>query len=71
VTDRELAGAKLDMLDRLPIRVLGAVLNDVAVGGRYRHYGYQYYVEGYETQDEQGKAAPVLSSAARTDPPAD
>jgi tyrosine-protein kinase Etk/Wzc len=64
VTDRELAEAKLDMLDRLPIRVLGAVLNDVRPQGTYRHYGYQYYVEGYETRDEEGKPAPVLTAAA-------
>jgi tyrosine-protein kinase Etk/Wzc len=57
VTDRELAEAKLDMLDRLPVRVLGAILNDVQPGGAYRYYGYQYYVEGYETQDEASEKA--------------
>jgi Mrp family chromosome partitioning ATPase len=29
VTDRELTEAKLDALDRVPIRSLGAVLNDI------------------------------------------
>ena len=53
VSDRELAEAKLDMLDRLPIRVLGAVLNDVQTGGAYRYYGYHYYLDGYETQEEE------------------
>jgi tyrosine-protein kinase Etk/Wzc len=57
VTNRELAEAKLDVLDRLPIRVLGAVLNDVRPQGEYRYYGYQYYVEGYETQDEVGEVS--------------
>jgi len=52
VTDRELAEAKLDMLDRLPVRILGAILNDVQRGGAYRYYGYQYYIDGYGTQDE-------------------
>jgi tyrosine-protein kinase Etk/Wzc len=52
VTDRELAEAKLDMLDRLPVRILGAVLNDVQPTGHYRYYGYHYYVEGYEPRDE-------------------
>jgi polysaccharide biosynthesis transport protein len=61
VTDRELAEAKLDMLDRLPVRVLGAILNDVQPGGAYRYYGYQYYVEGYETQDEAGEKAASAS----------
>jgi capsular exopolysaccharide synthesis family protein len=60
VTDRELAGAKLDMLDRLPIRILGAILNDVQPGAAYRYYGYHhYYLEGYETRDE-GQEAGVL-----------
>jgi succinoglycan biosynthesis transport protein ExoP len=52
VTDRELAEAKLDMLDRLPIRILGAVLNDVRPTGHYRYYGYHYYADGYEVRDE-------------------
>ena len=44
VTDRKLAAAKLDVLDRLPIRILGAVLNAVPGGGAFRYYGadYQY-----------------------------
>jgi capsular exopolysaccharide synthesis family protein len=53
VTDREMAEAKLDVLDRLPIRVLGAVLNDVREGGSYRYYSYSYYIAGYEAADEE------------------
>lgn len=49
VTDRELASARLDDLARLPIRVLGAVLNDVKAGGLYRHYSY---LPGYRAEDE-------------------
>lgn len=49
VTDRELASARLDDLSRLPIRVLGAVLNDVQAGGLYRHYSY---LPGYRSEDE-------------------
>jgi len=56
VSDRELAEAKLDMLDRLPIRILGAILNDVQPGAAQRYYGYHhYYLEGYETRDEAGE----------------
>ena len=55
VSDRELAEAKLDVLDRLPIRVLGAVLNDVRPGGAYGYYSY--YLEGYEVQEEQDDGA--------------
>jgi tyrosine-protein kinase Etk/Wzc len=64
VTDRELAEAKLDMLDRLPVRVLGAILNDVEPGGAYRYYGYQYYVDGYETREETEKGAASAPGAS-------
>ena len=40
VSDLEMAGAKLDVLDTLPVRVLGAVLNDVQPYGAYRYYTY-------------------------------
>lgn len=48
-TNRELAEAKIELLDRLPIRLLGAVLNDVQPRGVYRYYRY---LSGYESQDE-------------------
>ncbi len=51
VTDRELAGAKLEDLQRLPIRMLGAVLNDVKPQGAYRYYAY---LPGYRAEDEVG-----------------
>jgi Mrp family chromosome partitioning ATPase len=38
-TDREMAESRLKILDRLPIRLLGAVLNDVRTGGGV----YKYY----------------------------
>lgn len=49
-TDRQMAEAKLKLLDRLPVRVLGAVLNDIQADGVYRYYSYLY---GY-TSDEEG-----------------
>jgi len=42
VSDRKLAAAKLAILDRLPIRILGAVINGIPVGGMYRYYGTDY-----------------------------
>jgi capsular exopolysaccharide synthesis family protein len=48
VTDRKLAAAKLEIVDRLPIRVLGSVLNSVSDGGIYRYYG-SHYGPGHET----------------------
>lgn len=55
VSDRALMQTKLGVLDHLPIRVLGAVLNDVVPGGAYRYYSY--YLEGYEAKDEPAGAA--------------
>jgi len=66
-TDREMAEAKLQTLDRLPIRVLGAVLNDIRAGtGAYRYYSYLY---GYSAENEGGESgskdrAGVLSGSA-------
>ena len=48
-TDRKLAKAKLDLIDRIPTNVIGAVLNDVRTEGMYRYYSY---LEGYEPADE-------------------
>ena len=49
-TDRGLAEAKLEILRRLPIRLLGAVLNDVRAGSEYS--AYAYYMDGYELTNE-------------------
>ncbi len=50
-TDRQLAEAKLQVLDRLPVRMLGAILNDVRVGqGAYKYDQYSY---GYMAEDEK------------------
>jgi tyrosine-protein kinase Etk/Wzc len=51
VTDRELASTKLDAVDRLPIRLLGAVLNDIRQDGAYRCYSY--FPQGYELREEE------------------
>lgn len=46
-TEKQLAQVKLDQLSRLPIRVLGAILNDVDSSDSY-HYHYSAYLPGYE-----------------------
>ena len=64
-TDRHLAEAKLGVIDRLPIRLLGAVLNDVPPGGVYDYYyrAYSYLpdyageIEDAETVDGETVAA--------------
>jgi capsular exopolysaccharide synthesis family protein len=51
-TDRQMAEAKLKLLDRLPVRVLGAVLNDIQADGVYRYYSYLY---GYTSDEESAR----------------
>jgi succinoglycan biosynthesis transport protein ExoP len=49
-TDREMAEVKLRVLERLPVRILGAVLNHIHAGtGPYKYYSYSY---GYTAEDE-------------------
>jgi capsular exopolysaccharide synthesis family protein len=53
---RELAEAKLQMLSRFPVRLLGAILNDVPASGSYRYYSY--YLPGYEGVEEDSEKRP-------------
>lgn len=55
-TDRQMAVAKLELLPRIPVNVIGAVLNDVPTAGVYRYYSYLY---GYSPTDEQDGAHPA------------
>jgi tyrosine-protein kinase Etk/Wzc len=57
---REMAGAKLEMLRRLPVRLLGAVLNDVPADASYGYYSY--YLPGYEAADEHPAGQPAVIS---------
>jgi len=51
-TDRQMAEAKLRILDRLPVRMLGAILNHIDSGtGAYKYYSYSY---GYAAENEGG-----------------
>jgi capsular exopolysaccharide synthesis family protein len=56
-TDRAVAEAKLKMLDRLPVRVLGVVLNGFDTEDSYRYYSY---LPGYETGNEEAESSPEL-----------
>ncbi len=66
-TEREFTEAKLQVLDQLPVRVVGAILNDVRTSMReYRYYSYSY---GYGSTDEGdgrpgNEAAPTLPATA-------
>jgi tyrosine-protein kinase Etk/Wzc len=53
-TERRMAAAKLLLVDRLPISVVGAVLNGVNLKGEFDYYGY---ASGYGFSD-----APVVES---------
>ena len=53
-TDLKLAASKLEVLDTMPVRTMGAVLNDVRAGGAYRYYTYD--LDGYEQLDEERQA---------------
>ena len=57
-TDRRLADAKLRLVDRLPVRAIGAVLNAVDVTGSYRYYAYNY-------SDEEKELRPVTGFRKR------
>jgi succinoglycan biosynthesis transport protein ExoP len=49
VTDRKMAEAKMAVVDTLPVRVMGAVLNGIKLAGAYQYYSY--YQE-YAAHDE-------------------
>lgn len=58
-TDRALLEHKLDLLEPLPIRLLGAVVNGVRASGVYRYYSYHYSsLPGYESHDEPAEVPP-------------
>jgi capsular exopolysaccharide synthesis family protein len=57
LSDRKLAAAKLEILDRLPIRILGTVLNGVPSGGMYRYYGTDYAYGDTKGRDPGGSVA--------------
>jgi capsular exopolysaccharide synthesis family protein len=62
VSHREVIEAKLEVLDRMPVRLLGAVLNDVPDNAAYGYYAY--YLPGYEAGDEREDHAVAPGPAA-------
>ena len=53
-TERRMAAAKLLLVDRLPINVVGSVLNAAPNEGEYEYYGY---VAGYGTEELEPRPA--------------
>ena len=58
-TDRRLAHARIGLLNRLPINVVGAVLNDIKAEGSYKYYSYLY---GYSLDEDEG-GTPALAGS--------
>jgi capsular exopolysaccharide synthesis family protein len=66
-TDRKLAQAKLTTLDRLPVRLIGAVLNDVRADGMYKYYAY---LDGYGTLEDEDEPRLVQAGGQGSSVPA-
>jgi hypothetical protein len=68
VTDRKLAAIKLDILDRLPVRILGSVINGISGGGAYRYYGndYSYGDETPSNGDGAGESSAPIGVLVRS-----
>lgn len=63
-TDKRLAIAKMETLSRLPIRILGAVLNDVEPKGQYYKY-YASYLPGYQARADDDETPAGLEGGTR------
>lgn len=50
ITDRKMAAAKMAVVDTLPVRVMGAVLNGIEMSGVYQYYSYY---QDYSSRDEE------------------
>jgi Mrp family chromosome partitioning ATPase len=61
-TDRRLAASKLGTLDRMPIRILGAVLNDIGESPEFRYY---HYLDGYGTPDNVPEVALIGTTSGQ------
>jgi succinoglycan biosynthesis transport protein ExoP len=58
VSLREVIESKLQVLGRMPVRILGVVLNGVPRDAIYGYYSS--YMPGYDTSDETGVALPTI-----------
>ncbi|MEQ1692031.1 MAG: polysaccharide biosynthesis tyrosine autokinase, partial [Gemmatimonas sp.] len=65
VTDRKMAAAKMSIMDTLPVRVMGAVLNGIKLSGVYQYYSY-YQEYAAEDDESVARLAPVETRGALT-----
>jgi tyrosine-protein kinase Etk/Wzc len=61
-TDRKLAQAKLEVLDRMPVRILGTVLNDIGENPQFKYY---YYLEGYGALENAEPDSALIGSGSQ------
>jgi capsular exopolysaccharide synthesis family protein len=66
-SELELASAKLEGMDSLPVSIIGAVLNDVRDGGAFRHYTYEDYVQSIGGTAATGRDGPRILQGATSD----
>lgn len=57
ITNKDLAESKLDLVARLPIRILGSVINGLKDRDHSYYHRYYSYLPGYEAVDEEEPAA--------------
>jgi polysaccharide biosynthesis transport protein len=60
-TDTKLAQAKLGTIDRLPVRLIGSVLNDVGSDSTYRYYSYLGYE--YAAAEDAAESQGLVTAA--------
>ena len=65
VTDRKMAISKLETMDRLPIRPLGAVLNGIEGKGVFQYY---HYLEGYNSANAGDDDEPIAPLPKKSKP---
>jgi polysaccharide biosynthesis transport protein len=59
-TNKDLAEAKLGLVSRLPIRILGSVINGLKDRDHAYYHRYYSYLPGYESVDDDEPAVPSL-----------
>jgi succinoglycan biosynthesis transport protein ExoP len=66
VTDRKMAAAKMAIVDTLPVRVMGTILNGIKLTGVYQYYSYY---QDYAAHDEEPPVR-MVESGGRSNVPA-
>ena len=64
-SNKSYARAKLEALERLPVRVLGVILNAFVPGRAQGHYTYSNYIDDYAPEDEQEDPERILGAVER------